>query len=862
MSNDKTIIDEIMEEIKQSRNTYDDDGTDAELTADKKEMLDKVDAILSSGGEKKSAIVSDIEETTNKYTKPKDEATAVFERLKNPDDSPTMYFKRSRFQTKPLRFEETGPIMFESSTTARINNAENRSDSTVTFKEVKKTDDEPVRSFKGKSVIDGKVSNQRSRMEFSETGDVRRRISKPGATDDVYTTATIMPARKLSDTSTDDLARIFNPGRKAETPKNESEVVEGQIRLSGFDDETTPDKVDDEFVAEQLRNTRLRKISEFNAKKIFDVYEGEEEEAQPPTHDQIEAKPETAETEQENPPEEKPKKKGIHSTLRERYATRAIQVIALLIMGIFNALLFFFFPADGSIALYGVLNIFILIVSGIVYSHTLITGVAAVMNKKFTLNSAIAVATLAALIQNFAFIVSDLSVADIHPYQIGVVMIMLLHAWGKLSVEERIKNNFHNLSEMSDIYAVSKIGDDDIASLLGKGIPEPNPTIVYSAKVKNISKFLQTSNEEDEFKSKYGKFSLILIIIGFFISILVFIMSGRFLNAVSTFTALTCCSIPAAAGLCANLPLLSFSRKSRKDGVIIGCGAIEQSADTNAVAVDSCSLFPKECCSLYGIKTFKNMPIDEAILLTTAALVRAENPLGAVFSTIIGGRQEILPEVEECNYEDGLGITAWIDGKRILVGNREMMVHRSIDVLTAQNERNYTKNNRQVLYLAVENVLSAMFVVGLTPDTKLTQYIRHLQDHDITLLVRSTDPNLSEQMLAHYFGAYESTFKILNGRCGEIYRIFSKASHPKIAASIVHRNNPRSMFKTLSFSLRLRSMLRAAFRVNIIGAIVLFALFAISALGDVNIGISAINLIVLQLLVTAIACIVPKFIRK
>ncbi|MBR5272460.1 MAG: cation-translocating P-type ATPase [Clostridia bacterium] len=862
MSNDKTIIDEIMEEIKHSKGDYEDDGTAAELSPEKQEVLDKVDAILSSDGDKKSAIVSDIEETTSKYTKTDGEATAVFERLKNPDDSPTMYFKRSRFQTKPLKFEDTGTIMFESGAgNAKVKTADNKTDSTISVPNVTKKDDKPERSFKGQSVIDGRVNNQRSRMEFSQTGEMRRRISKPGATDDVFTTATITPERKLSDTSTDDLARIFNSGKKApESPTSDSQVVEGQIRLSGFDDETAPDKVDDEFVAEQLRNTRLRKISEFNAKKIFDVYEGEEEEAQPPEPDQIQGPDKAPEETQPQPT--LPKKKGVHSTLRERYATRAIQVIALLVMGIFNALLFFLFPADGNIALYGVLNTFILIVAGVIYSHTLISGVATVINKKFTINSAIAVATLAALIQNFTFIVSDLSVADVYPYQIAVIMIMLLHSWGKLSVEERIKNNFHNLSEMPDIYAVSKIGDDDIASLLGKGIPDPNPTIVYSAKVKNISKFLQTSNEEDEFKHKYGKFSLVLIIIGFVVSILVFIMSKTFLNAITAFTALTCCSIPAAAGLCANLPLLRFSRKNRKDGVILGCGAIEQSADTNAVAVDSCSLFPRECCSLYGIKTFKSMPIDEAILLTTAALVCAENPLGAIFTTIIGGRQEILPEVEECNYEDGLGITAWIDGKRILVGNRDMMVHRGIDVLTPQNERKYTKNNRQILYLAVENVLSAMFVVGLTPDTKLTPYIKHLQDHDITLLVRSTDPNLSEQMLAHYFGAYESTFKILNGRCGELYRIFSKASHPKLAASIVHRNNPRSMFKTLSFSLRLRSMLRAAFRVNIIGAIILFALFAVSALSDVNIGISALSLIILQLVVAVLACIIPKFIKK
>lgn len=870
MSDDKTLIDEILEEIKHTESNYDTAGIDTELTPDRQQVLDSVDKILSNS--KKSAIVSDIEETTSKYTEPTDANTAVFDRLRNPaEDSPTMYFKRSRFQTKPIKFEETSEIVLEETAQSghtRLITEDNKSDGTI-VRNIAKAPDEKVRSFKGQSVFDGKVNNQRSRMDFSQQFTEPRRISKPGATGDIFNTATITPEEKLSNTSTDDLAKIFGGGKstKQAPSADNTQVVEGQIRLSGFDDEgVTPDRVDDEFVAEQLRNTRLRKISEFNAKKVFDVYENEENEAEPSElkqGDDIPVTKKVQEAQNEEPTTDlPPKKKGIHTTLRERYATRAVQVVALLIMGIFNTLLFFLFPADGSIVLYGVLNILILIISSLLCYRLMIVGALDILRKKFTMNSSIAVASLAVFIQNIALMASDLTVDKAHPYQLGVIMIMLLVAWGKLSVEERIKNNFHNLSQLDDVYTISKITDDEIASLLGKGIPEENPTIVYSSKVKNISKFLQTSSESDEFKHRYGKFSLILICIAFAISIFAFIVSGKFVNAITVFSALTCCSIPAAAGFCANMPLLSFSRKNRKDGVILGYGAVKQGANTSAVAVDSCTLFPKECCSLYGIKTFKNMPIDEAILLTAATLVAAENPLGGVFTGIIEGKTAILPEVEECNYEDGLGITAWIDGKRVLVGNRDMMTHRGIDVLTPQNERKYIKNNRQILYLAVENVLSAMFVVSLMPDMKLAPYIKHLQDNDITLLVRSTDPNLSEHMLAHYFGAYESTFKVLNGRCGEIYRIFSKASHPKLAASIVHRNTPLSMFKTLSFSLRLRSMIKTAFRVNVIGSIILFAVFAVSALIDADILISVLNLLILQLIVTALSCIIPKFIKK
>ena len=201
MPKDKTLIDEIMEEIKQSPDKYDTVGIDTQLSPDRQEVLDRVDAILSN--DKKSAIVSDIEETTSKYTEPTDANTAVFERLKNPiEDSPTIYFKRSRFQTKPIKFEETSEIIYDSISGGhtKIISEDNKSADTV-GRSVTKSPDEQVRSFKGQSVFDGKVNNQRSRMDFSQQITTPRRISKPGTTGDIFNTATITPERNLSNTS-------------------------------------------------------------------------------------------------------------------------------------------------------------------------------------------------------------------------------------------------------------------------------------------------------------------------------------------------------------------------------------------------------------------------------------------------------------------------------------------------------------------------------------------------------------------------------------------------------------------------------------------------------------------------------------
>ncbi|MBR5773866.1 MAG: hypothetical protein IKY44_03340, partial [Clostridia bacterium] len=233
---DKTVIDEIMDEIRHTESEYDTTGIDTQLDPERQEVLDSVDAILAG---RKSPIVADIEETTSRYTEPTDATTAVFDRLRNPaEDSPTMYFKRSRFQTKPISFEATGEITFDTPTERPTPQVETPLSEPTVVRTIAKENDEPVRSYRGQSVFDGRVNNQRERMDFSQQIPEPRRISRPGATGDIFTTSTITPTARLSDTSTDDLAKLFGAGRSESTGagSDNSQVVEGQIRFSGFDD--------------------------------------------------------------------------------------------------------------------------------------------------------------------------------------------------------------------------------------------------------------------------------------------------------------------------------------------------------------------------------------------------------------------------------------------------------------------------------------------------------------------------------------------------------------------------------------------------------------------------------------------------
>lgn len=70
---------------------------------------------------------------------------------------------------------------------------------------------------------------------------------------------------------------------------------------------------------------------------------------------------------------------------------------------------------------------------------------------------------------------------------------------------------------------------------------------------------------------------------------------------------------------------------------------------------------------------------------------------------MLRGKTELLYPVESYIYEDGLGLSGWIENKRVLLGTRELMENHSIDGLPSEaKEKEYTNGNVAVYLLFLE----------------------------------------------------------------------------------------------------------------------------------------------------------------
>ena len=77
-------------------------------------------------------------------------------------------------------------------------------------------------------------------------------------------------------------------------------------------------------------------------------------------------------------------------------------------------------------------------------------------------------------------------------------------------------------------------------------------------------------------------------------------------------------------------------------------------------------------------------------------------------------------------YEDKMGTSAWIYKKKILVGNRDLLINHDIAVPKQAYEEKYTRKGRKALYLAVAGKIMAMFIVSYSGNTKMDHGLKNL----------------------------------------------------------------------------------------------------------------------------------------
>lgn len=451
---------------------------------------------------------------------------------------------------------------------------------------------------------------------------------------------------------------------------------------------------------------------------------------------------------------------------------------------------------------YIVLTVVFLGVSIGVCYRTVVSGLKALFSFNANSDSAAAVAALAVAIQTVAsvFFRSELIEGRLHLYAVVLSAILFVNAAGKLTMIRRIHSNFRFVTSREQKYTVRTFDDYNTSLKMTKDCVAEKPLIAYQCKAGFLKRFLELSYDPDPSESASQLLAPIGLIASLVLCIVCLLISRSVPTALSALAAGSCACVAAANMLSVNLPVSRLCKTARRAGaMVVGYDAVERLGGVNAVLVDAEEVFPRGTVVLNGIKTFGNRAgAEEAIMAASALMKEIGGPLAGVFDQVISENEDALPEVENFSYEEGGGIIGRVDGKKIYIGGRPLLINHRIEVPAREEETQYASGNKAVVYIAVDVAVSAMLVLSYSADRRRKNELQRLEDSGISVLIRTTDPNVTSQMVSRLFGVDTASVAVLEGQLGDVAKKLTEENIPRADAVVATKGRMESMMNVVA----------------------------------------------------------------
>ena len=395
--------------------------------------------------------------------------------------------------------------------------------------------------------------------------------------------------------------------------------------------------------------------------------------------------------------------------------------------------------------------------------------------------------------------------------------ILLMNSIGKLFIIRRATRNFALLTKNFEKYIVTCVQSETAAEELTRGVVQDYPILATIRKTKQMSDFLRhtyASDLADRFSKKLAPIvaGISLLLAAAITGIRIGVLETPAENIpffCSVLTMLLTAGCSAGIPLTVNLPLDRASKRLCPHGcTLLGYQSVDDFYDVNSILVPAATLFPKQSITISGIKNFSGFQVEEALLDAASMVYAADSILQNAFAALVEEKDGgMLYQVEDCSYEDNLGICGWIRHRRVLLGNREMMMAHHVEGMpTKVRELEMTSGSQDVLYLSVSGVVAGMFVIDITADPMVKRQMQRLKEEQISVVVKSVDSCITLQRLTTLFGVPDSMLKILPSADNDLYE---KETAPlqDVSASTIHDG---SFFGTARLLLEARSIKRAA----------------------------------------------------
>lgn len=477
-------------------------------------------------------------------------------------------------------------------------------------------------------------------------------------------------------------------------------------------------------------------------------------------------------------------KQEVLESLERKQKSAKLNVAAMSVLSVVAVLLSLVFVSDGILQFANIIeispiafvscNVILLLLSMIFSRSIFFNALDSISNRMPSKDVLFSITTIICFASNMLLLFSHKSILtpEVFIYSPIVTISLLFNAISKNIAVSQALRNFEYIAspEGDNKHGVAMVRNYRVASDMTKGVVEDEPLLVKNVKTSFFKNFLTHSFQNDRSDEICYKVALSVLPIGLALAMLAYLFYKDVYVSVTVISGIMAMATTFIGPILVMFPLHDTSDITRHFGDMAPCvDAIEKFSAANSILIDAHDLFPAEAVKLQGIKTFSGKRIDDAIVDAASIVTQSNSILSNVFMDIIANNTELLKKVDTIIYEDLMGISAWVDDKRVLIGNRELMVNHSIAVPKKEYEESHTKLGHDVVYLAAEGELAAAFIIQISTNREIFDVVNLLERNEMRAIIKSVDSILTVDKIAELFNIEPSFIKILPSRLHSVY---------------------------------------------------------------------------------------------
>ena len=448
----------------------------------------------------------------------------------------------------------------------------------------------------------------------------------------------------------------------------------------------------------------------------------------------------------------------------------------------------------------------------------LISGLKKLIARQFNIRAAVAAAMIAELL-HILYMLLSVTVRRqpaTHSFAAPICLAVTIYTFNRLLHTLRVAKGFGYAARRGIHSEVLAADDSPIAADLRLASGSTNARIAYVVRTRQLGNYFVNACREDSSSAMIAKvypyFLAVSVIAALVGAVRGLFMEGDFLNvAFSALCAALVTGIPITGLLCLEIPLSHITNGLRRKGALLnGWNAVEKFGDTDAFAINTTELFPRG--SIKVRRSFAVAEMEIADITTTAAsvLIAAGGALAEVFGQLIGDDAKLRENVDSIEYENEMGISAWLREKRILIGNRDMMeTHRvlvpngglaRLDEFEALRKR----PGHQVLYVAVNNRLMGVYLLEYKASLSARNALVRLISDGTNVMIYTCDANINVPLITAVFDVPPRFISILDNEGSRIYDSVTYAVTEQEEALLATDGSLRALSEGIRAAVRLK----------------------------------------------------------